>query len=403
MVLLKDLWIRKPVVVRKWLVFVVSGLGFPFLAEGAPRVWTDVQGRQIEAVLIGVNGAAATVVRSDGILFDLKAERISAGDKAFIREWVSENAGTIGTLPLPVAPVTDRVQVRLPEVESLLNESGQNIYRTEHFEFRCSEKLSRGLVQRFSLVFEATYAAVQALPIGLNPTPKEDGYWVVLLYEDREAFVAEGGHPSYGAQYDRSSGRVMVPLNGVGVERSSSGLTYTSEMNPTTIIHEVTHQLMHPWLIAGLPPWLVEGFAGYMQSLPYENGIFRMRSHDMKEYLRVSRARDFGPAWPLVSVENLLQMPREQWNGTVVEDVEAARKNYYSAALLVYFFMNYDGGGDFMRIVRYFQALRAGVDLQRRNNILLDGRTFQELETEIIRSFGYRGIDLVADDSRAGE
>lgn len=276
-------------------------------------------------------------------------------------------------------------------------EGGRNIYRTAHFEFRCSEKLSRGLIQRFSLVFEATYAAVKALPIGLNPTPKKDGYWVVLLYEDREAFVAEGGRSSYGAQYDRSSGRVMVPLNGIGIKRSSSGLTYTSEMNPTKIIHEVTHQLMHPWLIAGLPPWLVEGFADYIQSIPYENGVFRMRSHEIKEYLSVSRGRQFGPPWPQMSVEKLLQMPRKEWNGTVVSDLETARKNYYSAALLVYFFMNYDGAGDSERIIRYFQALRSGVNLEQRNDILLSGRTFRELETEVSRSFGSRGIQLVTD------
>src|SRR5690606_35153087 len=113
--------------------------------------------------------------------------------------WIDQNQGQIGTLPLSPIEWPDRVRVRAPEVEVVEEEGESNIYRTPHFEFRCSVRLSRDLIRRLGTVFEATYATVDALPIGLAPEPpRGDEYWVTVLYPTREAFMEAGGGEGFG-------------------------------------------------------------------------------------------------------------------------------------------------------------------------------------------------------------
>src|SRR5690554_771031 len=88
-------------------VFLLAGVSI----RADLRTWTGAEGLQIEATLIGVTGPVATIVRADGVMFDFGADRLSNDDLAYVRDWILQNEGTIGTLSV-VAPVwPDRVRV----------------------------------------------------------------------------------------------------------------------------------------------------------------------------------------------------------------------------------------------------------------------------------------------------
>ena len=56
-----------------------------------PRVWTNPQGWEMTATLIGVDGAITTVNRDGGRLFDVPVDRLSGADLACVRKWLERN------------------------------------------------------------------------------------------------------------------------------------------------------------------------------------------------------------------------------------------------------------------------------------------------------------------------
>ena len=45
-------------------------------------------------------------------------------------------------------------------------EKGEFIYRSDHFQFTSDIRMSKSVVEEFSQLFEATHAALRALPLG---------------------------------------------------------------------------------------------------------------------------------------------------------------------------------------------------------------------------------------------
>jgi hypothetical protein len=86
----------------------------------------------------------------------------------------------------------------------------------------------------------------------------------------------------------------------------------------------------------------------------------------------------------------------------------ASRRMYFTSYLLVYYFMHMDGDGDSQRFIRFFRA----VDKEIKKNapyrgeaadaafhaqvmqILLDGRSEEELMTQIRSAYSRLGIKL---------
>lgn len=70
--------------------------GLPLCAAAADalRVWTDVQGRTIEARLLSMDSVKETVriERADGSVFELPILRFSPADRAYARSWASTQA-----------------------------------------------------------------------------------------------------------------------------------------------------------------------------------------------------------------------------------------------------------------------------------------------------------------------
>ncbi len=74
--------------------------------------------------------------------------------------------------------------------------------------------------------------------------------------------------------------------------------------------------------------------------------------------------------------------------------LEEAQLNYGVGLLITYYFLQMDGDGDAKRIKDFLKALRKGKDREEALNVLLDGRTFEELEADIAKAWKRRGVEL---------
>lgn len=364
-------------------------LALPDAAGSEPRTWTDTQGRQIEAMLLEVSGDTVTIERAGGRRFTVPASTFSEEDQTYIRQWKR-----ITKSPLEPAQWPDRVQVRVPRAEIVEETSDMNIYRTERFEFRSDARLSRTLIAQFGQVFEATFAAVDALPIGLNISPPEDGYFQTRLFSDPDDYHRAGGIPGSGGLYSPLTREILLPIENLGVERSSLGYSYDKYKGNSALIHEITHQVMHPWL-AVLPVWLAEGLAGYMETIPYERGAFQFRQQDLRDYVE-NRIGTRGDPLPIAPLGPLMDLHYGNWTETFADNQQAVARNYSTVLLLTYYLLHLDGDGNAERLIRYLQALRAGLPDEEADQILRAGRTAEELQKEMIGAFRRLRIRLEA-------
>jgi len=138
-----------------------------------------------------------------------------------------------------------------------------------------------------------------------------------------------------------------------------------------------------------LPTWLVEGYAGYIERIPYSDRYFHI--DDMALDL------SYGSRYSILSPYDLLNMTSSEWNANFAEDSMLVGRQYYSAYLLTYYFMHLDGDGDGRRLWDFLRALEKANSreaLIAAKHILLDGRGADELFKDVQDAFDDEGLDL---------
>ena len=321
------------------------------------------------------------------------------------------------------------------------------LYKTEHFEFHSQAELTTSLVRDIARVFEATLKMIVESPWAIDPAPAEGDYYVAELYQNRSYYIQAGAPQNSGGVYSSKDKKFMVPFESLGLKKTGSRYTRDDGYEVGTLIHEITHQTMHYWL-GVLPMWFVEGSAEFVEAIPYHYGKYRPEraQANFKQFLYDS----YGGTPDLHSVKELFPMGHRRWN-EVAQSQPAQLRLYASSCLMVYYFNYLDGeaGGErlnkFLKEVRglkdRFQAYFSGFDKYRADmkefmkqpgvvdngdgtfrfpttltpptppeaplpedkmdnpslaylDILLDGRTVEELEADIIEKFAGIGIKL---------
>src|SRR5690606_11027638 len=92
------------------------------------------------------------------------------------------------------------------------------VYRSDHFEFVTTKRLSGAIVRGCSRLLDTTYAAAAALPLCEYPKSPENGYCRVIQYASRDEYCAAGGIPGSGGMSHGRTQEVMVPLPNLGVK-----------------------------------------------------------------------------------------------------------------------------------------------------------------------------------------
>ncbi|MEM8955783.1 MAG: hypothetical protein AAGD22_16635, partial [Verrucomicrobiota bacterium] len=318
--------------------------------------------------LVGFDGETVELKLADGRMSKFKISLLGEEDQRFLREW-KESGGAIATGGEPMSrewPEVVEVDISLDDIVIVEEDrdTERYVYRSPHFEFVANARLSKSVVREFSRVFEATYAVVKALPIHLDPQPPEDGYWDVKLYRTRDQYLKDGGPQGSGGVYSPRTGTVKVPLSNLGVEYTGIRFIVDSDKTNRTLKHEIVHQVMHD-LLPYMPVWMVEGFAEFVECMPYSKGKYRF--NDIDDAVKERAAGDHRE-YEMVDLQSLMLMSHGAWSAALTEG--GAHKNYNSACVLLYYFLRVDAAGDGAGMFSYLDEVR----LAKRNRELKEKR-----------------------------
>ncbi len=334
-------------------------LAAPVLAQlpvtEPPRGWKTDAGQPFPATLLSFDGATVTFKMANGSRASAPLAKLSAEDQAYLAEWAKKQPIKTDT---PDIVGVDSATLKT-EVVSEDAAAEKFVYRTAHFEYEAQGKFTQTLLKEVGRDFEATYALLKALPWNIEPHPPSGGYFRARLLKDKAAYAAAGGPPGSGGVYKSKTETFLVPFESIGLKPMGKSFTKSREFDSSTMVHELTHQMMHFWLQL-LPQWIVEGTAEYTSNLPLNTGRFRVSAAKMglKDYVQFLKQRAVGGMPEPYPLEKLFNITNAEWNETLAQDPTSSHRLYFTSYLLVYYFMHMDGKGDSQRFLHYFREVQ---------------------------------------------
>jgi len=425
------------------LVVLVCGLAAAAYAQFAtsepPRTWKTSSNQPFTASLLSFDGTTAFFRMPNGQRTQSPALKLSSEDQQFLVDWQK-------TQPIKVV-MPDSVGVSADDVNAqIVSEDPKKqsfVYRTQHFEFESQGKLTQTLLREVGRDFEATYELVKALPWGIQPHPPTGDYFHARLLMTMSAYHDAGGPMNSGGVYMPDKEVFLVPFASLGIKPVGKSFTKDNNFESHAMVHELTHQMMHFWLDF-LPQWIVEGTAEYTGTLPLSAGRFRVAASKtgLRDYIDYLKRRSGVPmTYP---IDEIFEISHQKWNEVLTQNPEMSHRLYFTSFLLVYYFMHLDGDGDGQLFVRYFREVdnaeresetydkamadflqspgvtktaegkyswprslkapqrpaflaseQAFADFQKRTlDILLNGRTVEELTKQVRSAYGKLGVKV---------
>ena len=382
-------------------------------AEETSRTWTDVTGRSFEGTFLSATPTKISIRRNDGKTFEVERTRLSAADLDYVTKHPTAAPATsaAGKEPAPDGPMlagydgTANFDAPWPDNPGVdqepaittveeNTEAKRFIYESPHFRFQSNVLLRPSLLQKVALMFEGTYQMHHDLPLNNRRTrsPKA-GKLKARLFETADQYRAAGGPPGSAGVYKGGDDEFMVYLEGLGVQKVGSGYMFDYKGNFHTVYHELTHQL---WADLGgyAGTWMVEGFAEYIGSAPFSNGRFSFikQPRYALEYATGYGKKDQGGR----ALGNDITMPKLSKLMTMsqAEFYSDGNKNYGLGLLLTYYFILLDGDGDAKLFKDCVKALQAGKSEEDARKVLLNGRSYDDLEKSVSTAFRRKGIKI---------
>lgn len=383
----------------RFLFHALFLIGFAHAAE--MRAWTDLQSRKIEARMVSLDGDSVILELKDGRKVPYPLAKLSAEDAEYARTRKSEVAApaAAGTPAANFdAAWPDRIKFgEDPEVTTVEEDAAKKrfVYESANYRYVCDVRLSKSVVKGFAILFEATNLFCRTLPISLDGGIKTDGKLQIQLFENTDDYFNAGGPAGSAGVFIGGKSVVMVPLASLGVRPVGSGYMLDRDKSSKTLPHELTHQLTpEAYFQPGAMGWFTEGIAEYVAVTPYRNGAFSVRGNhnDIVAYTTEYGSKDMGgrALGKEIQLPSLKTFMLQEYNTFL----EQAQLNYGCGLLITYYFLQMDGEGDGKRIKSFLKALRAGKSGEEALAVLLDGRSFEQLEKEITKAWSRRGIDL---------
>ncbi len=343
---------------------------------GVFEKWTALDGREMSAQLLRSTDGEAEFLLRNGKRAKVALDRLVESDRLRVAEF--RRAGKYWKTPPKHAQWPERVSLNWLEskvevIEAIeTDEVSKHVYRTRHFEFEADAKLAPNLVQDFCKIFEVTHAALEQNPLGLQLYRPESGYFKVRLFKDTMGYHRAGGLLNAAGVYNGASKQILVPFRSLGLRKANVAWVRRGKVyDPTTLIHEVTHQLLDHWLEVA-PIWFNEGIADLVGAARYDSGqlFFDRLENGMKERIlgkeRTNRRVRFrgasGFELPL-DPKDVLQASRAQFMGyPPARRLEHSQvvHHYHTSLLLVHFALN-DGKEGPGGLRQYLETYRQDV------------------------------------------
>lgn len=349
------------------------------LISAQGRTWTDVEGRQLEATIREVREQSVIVMREvDQRRLTLPLDRLIEEDRDYALKW--------GTFQKDLRrPWPSSARAPRFEVESVASDdvSGTFNYSSPHFRYQSDAELSSRLVRHIASIFEVVYVAGEELPLMIEPLPKSQVY-SVRIFDSVKKYKAAGGLPGSVGTYSYDRNEVLVPLSSLAVSDDSG--VYRPESNPDypVLIHETFHCVTREWKDYA-PVWLVEGFARYMEVLPHTRDQLNFEGLTPRLAVWKSGNGTYDDV-AVIDFEFMLNSSYKQWNQTFYDQPDNLRAQYTSAMVLVQYFLELDKsqGANFKR---YLFELSQGMPQKDALEIVLDGRSYDELTRDVFEAY----------------
>lgn len=376
------------------------------------RTWTDIEGRKLEANYVSSTETHVTLELANGRKSTLPMARLSEADREFAR--AAAESGE------PTAPEKQEKPGTNPDAEETLNfdapwpqtvrfaadpeiavisedkDAKRYVYESANYRFICDVRLAKQVVKGFAIMFEATHDYCRALPLAITGGGKTYGKYETLLFETKESYVQAGAPPMSAGVFISGRNLVMVPLTSLGVRQVGSGYMLDRDQSNGTLIHEITHQLTPgSYFSEGAMGWFSEGLAEYTTATPYRSGSFKVKSNfdDIVAYATAfgkddQRGRGLGTEIKAPPLKDYMLMSYENFTGG------DANFNYGFGLLLTTYFLHLDGKGDAARMKEFLKALRAGKKGQDAIDVLLDGRSYDQLQDDVAKGWKSKRITI---------
>lgn len=295
------------------------------------RTWSDRSGRELVAEFLYFRDGLVGLKLKSGREAAVGLETLSQDDQDYVFEQSVADVFEFQPTEMP-----DLVGVKDGEI---VVTGGPAIYETEWFQFENEETVSKDFVHEAAQIFEATRAAIQSLPLGLNAIPPKGMPKFKAQFVTKENFqLFLHNSPQIttpdiiAGVYDPGLKSIIVPYDQIGARMKNGQMNLKKSSDASTLIHEITHQLMYDRLPL-VPLWFSEGIAEYMASIPYHDGVydFSKASEGLKRRL-ISRYGSVKVKLP--KLKELLDQNRNEW--------KAQTNDYASSLVYTYYFMHLD-------------------------------------------------------------
>lgn len=371
-------------------------LGYGSLAcAREPRVWLDSQGRKVQATFVRSDGPNVILKLADGRELPFSLAKLAAADRSYVEQGSSLQHEPERNFDAPWPELVSFSED--PEIEIVEENAAQKqfIYESANYRYTSDVRLAASLVKGFAVMFEATHLYCRTLPLSLRSDRRVSGKYQIRLFENKLDYIKAGGLKGSAGVFMSDTGVVMVPLTSLGVRPVGNGYMLDRDKSSKTIPHELTHQLTPAvYLGKGALGWFSEGIAEYVATTPYRSGSYNVRGNmnDIIAYatgygIKGLGGRALGEAISIAPLKKFMLLDYASF-------LEDGQVNYGVALLITTYFLAMDGEGDAKRMKTYLAALLDGKDAEQSLDLLLDGRSFEQLQKDITQAWSRKGIDL---------
>ena len=417
----------------------IWGLGVVcLLATGVcAHTFTDVKHRKIEAEITQVfDDEVELKMSKNGKLYKVPFAKLSAADNQYIKDWqerqkkesekagekTEENKSSDDSAEVVIRrsrrggaaelkkkydlkdnfddPWPDLVKSDInPEIDRSTDQGSSNrfIYLSPNYEFISDVELSKNVVKKFAVLFEATRNYCKELPIATMKAhvPGEKFRNKILLFETKETYIQNGGPPESAGVFIGRKGVVMAPLESIGVKKVGSSYMFDYKGSNQVLPHEITHQLTdEEYYASGAMGWFSEGLAEYVANTPYRSGKFMVKTNlsAIKAYATEYGKKDRGgrALGDKISAPDLKTYMLQPYPSFVAN----ANLNYGLGMMITYYFFHWDGEGDRANINAFLKVLKEGKEGEEALDVLLNGRSWDDLEKAISKAWRSRGVRI---------
>lgn len=368
------------------------------------RTWTDSLGRQFEGELIRVEGEQV-FLKVSGLQRSFKFSQLSSSDQ----RWLSRGGGA----PAPTAASSTKKEPK----RSSFTPSGQGqpkqinidqsvpvtrietnpaekrwVYASPNFEFVCNKDLGLAKVREFVWMFEGVWSFCEQWPVHLpRLQAREQVRMRTLLVETEEDYVRLGGPPGSAGVYMPARDLVLIPFSSLRLDRGRRG-----RQQEYVLRHEITHQLMKGQTQQAA--WFIEGSAEYVASVPFAvNRVLADKHSEAVVDFLIARNvppgkfRSEGRMMKLTSLEKFMTNSYSGFQRTPLA--------YPYGLVVFYYFAKLDGNKDGASLRAYVDALHRDKSEAEARKLLLRGRSWDQLEADMTRAWGLKGLKLKFTDT----